>query len=192
MNIYLMIAILLANVIAIAIVYQFIKRLEKKQKLIFIASSVALMYVLISIVYWFSGFGIDENVHEVSKNFVLYLFVPVNVILFIPYLASQYMKLRKRNIKIEKFINRLSALIVLLIVVLVFEYFYFRNIQENIKNMDDIQNEVTNTEVEIKNEAINEAIESQNVMNNEVISNVIENHNLIQNELISNVVVNEL
>ena len=56
MNIYLMIAILLANIIAIAIVYQFIKKIEKKEKLIFIAISVALMYILISIVYWFSGF----------------------------------------------------------------------------------------------------------------------------------------
>ena len=59
MNIYLMIAILLANILGITIVYQFVKKLEKKEKLIFIAISVALMYILISIIYWFSGFGID-------------------------------------------------------------------------------------------------------------------------------------
>ena len=81
--------------------YQFIKKLENKEKLVFIAISVALMYILISIVYWFSGFGMDKNVHEASKNFVLYLFVPVNVILFIPYFASQYMKLRSNKIKLE-------------------------------------------------------------------------------------------
>lgn len=171
MNIYLMIAILLANIIAIAIVYQFIKKLEKKEKLIFIAISVALMYILISIVYWFSGFGIDEKVHETSKSFVVYLFVPVNVILFIPYFASQYMKLKLKQIKIEKFANKLSTLLVLLIVVLVAEYFYFRNIQENIKTMNDTQNVTQNTQVETQNEITSNEIENQNIIQNEIITN---------------------
>ena len=171
MNIYLMIAILLANIIAIAIVYQFIKKIEKKEKLIFIAISVALMYILISIVYWFSGFGIDEKVHETSKSFVVYLFVPVNVILFIPYFASQYMKLKLKQIKIEKFANKLSTLLVLLIVVLVAEYFYFRNIQENIKTMNDTQNVTQNTQVETQNEITSNEIENQNIIQNEIITN---------------------
>lgn len=176
MNIYLMIAILLANILGITIVYQFVRKLEKKEKLIFIAISVALMYILISIIYWFSGFGIDEKVHEASKSFVLYLFVPVNVILFIPYFASQYMKLKLKQIKIEKFANKLSILVVLLIVVLVIEYFYFRNIQENINNMQD--NIITNTikETESKNETSKEMIIT-NQINNELISNEM----LVQN-----------
>lgn len=152
MNLYLMIAILLANIISIAVVYQFIKKLEKKQTLLFIAISVAFMYILISVIYWISGFGIEKNIHEISKNFIIYLFVPVNVILFIPYLASQYMKLKLKQINIEKFINKLSILIVILIIVLIVEYFYFRNIQKNIKVVNDAQNEImneiTNTQLE--------------------------------------------
>lgn len=177
MNIYLMIAILLANAIGITIVYQFIKKLQKKEKLIFIASSVALMYVLISIVYWFSGFGVDKTIHEQSKNFVLYLFVPVNVILFIPYFASQFMKLKLGKLKIEKFANKLSTLIILLIVVLIFEYFYFKNIQENIKIMNDMKNETINTEIK-ENQITNEG---QNIIQNELITNEVEN--IIQNEI---------
>lgn len=175
MNIYLMIGILVANILAIAIVYQFIKKLEKKQKLLFIAISVAIMYILISIVYWFSGFGIDETVHEESKNFVLYLFVPVNVILFVPYFASQYMKVRLKHIKVEKFINKLATLIVLLIVVLVFEYFYFRNIQVNIKTMEWMENNASNNQVEVQNEDTINDVGNQIIMQNEMISNVVEN-----------------
>lgn len=175
MNIYLMIGILVANILAIAIVYQFIKKLEKKQKLLFIAISVAIMYILISIVYWFSGFGIDETVHEESKNFVLYLFVPVNVILFVPYFASQYMKVRLKQIKVEKFINKLATLIVLLIVVLVFEYFYFRNIQVNIKTMEWMENNASNNQVEVQNEDTINDVGNQIIMQNEMISNVVEN-----------------
>lgn len=143
-NIYLMIATILTNVISIAVVYQFIKGLDKKQIIIFIAISVALMYVLVSIVYWFSGFGVNEEIHEASKNFVLYLFVPVNIILFVPYFASKYMKLRKNEIKRSDFAKKVEILAVLLIVVLVAEFFYFRNIQKNIGKIQE-QNVNTNT-----------------------------------------------
>lgn len=141
MNIYLTIATILANLFSIAIVYQFIKKLEKKQIIIFIAISVATMYVLVSGVYWLSGFGVEESIHNASKNFVTYIFVPVNVILFIPYLASRYMKLQTKEIKKEEFVRKVRFLPLLLLIVLVVEFFYFRNIQNNITQIN--QNVVT-------------------------------------------------
>lgn len=135
MNIYLTIAILLANLVGLAIVHQFIKRLDKKQKLMFIGISYGLMYILISIIYWFSGFGIDKQVHEASKNFILYLFVPVNVIVIVPYFATQYMKYKTKQIEKNKFANRLTILVVVLLIVLVTEFIIFKNIQNNIKDI---------------------------------------------------------
>lgn len=179
MNIYFMIAILLANVISIAIVYQFIKKIDKKQKLIFIAMSVAVMYMLISFVYWLSGFGIDENVHEASKNFILYLFVPVNVILFIPYFAYQYMKFKANQIKAEKLFKKIGVMIVILIIVLIIEYFYFCDIQTNIKNMNANINEqeVENTlENETQNQVqVNESIVNQTVVNETMVNEMVSN-----------------
>ena len=49
-NIYLTIAIAVANIIAIAITYQIIKKMPKRNKIIFLAISVAIMYILVSIV----------------------------------------------------------------------------------------------------------------------------------------------
>ncbi len=135
MNIYLTIAILLANLVGLAIVHQFIKKLDKKQKLMFIGISYGLMYILISIIYWFSGFGIDKQVHEASKNFILYLFVPVNVIVIVPYFATQYMKYKTKQIEKNKFANRLTILVVVLLIVLVTEFIIFKNIQNNIKDI---------------------------------------------------------
>ena len=148
LNIYLMIAIILTNLIAVGIVYQFIKKIDTKQKLLFIAISVAIMYILISITYWFSGFGIDSKVHEESKNFVIYMFVPINVILFIPYFASQYMKYKEKQIKREKFVGKIRILIPLLIIVLILEFFYFKNIQNKIITMSQktekqVENQIT-------------------------------------------------
>lgn len=187
-NLYLIIAILLANIISIGAVYQFIKKLEKKQKLLFIAISIAFMYVLISIVYWISGFGIEKAIHEASKNFILYLFVPVNVIIFVPYFASQYMKLRLKQIKVEKFANKLSILVVVLILVLIVEYFYFKNIQNNIKIVNDTRNEIENTQLE--NEIVNDETVNDNAINNEVINNNILNNEVVNNKILNNEIQN--
>lgn len=153
MNIYLTIAIVLANLIGIVIVYQFVKKLDKKERIIFIAVGIATMYILVSIVYWISGFGIAEDVHKASKNFVLYLFVPVNTILTVPYIASKYTKFRKQEVDIQYLANKVSTIAVLLIIVLVVEYFYFRNIQKNITDINTAINE-THTQEIIKDDNI--------------------------------------
>ena len=61
MNIFIMLALLLANAIAIILIYQFVKKLPKMNKIIFIAASFAIVYLLVSIIYWISGFGIDRK-----------------------------------------------------------------------------------------------------------------------------------
>lgn len=179
-NIYLMLAILILNIAAIGIVYNFIKRLPKKEILVFIAISVAMMYILISIVYWFSGFNVDENVHEASKNFVIFLFVPINVIIFMPYMAAKYYKLRQNKMKKEDFVKKASRMVILLIVVLVIEYFYFGNIQKNIAQIsENIENEMK-SELEMQNTIKNE-ISDEIAYTNEVSNEVLTNEMLVQN-----------
>ena len=177
MNIYLMIIILIANIIGISIIYQFIKKLEKKEKIIFIAVSVAIVYILILIVYWISGFNIDKSIHEQSKDFITYIFVPVNVILFVPYIASGYMKYRDKKISAEKFIKRVFKISIFAIIVLIIEFFYFKNIQLNIKQMvyETQSNIIVNEEIENVLNEQNEVNEISNENINNVIINTINN-----------------
>lgn len=164
MNIFLILGSILANVVAIVTVYQFIKRLDKRQIIIFIAISVTVMYLLISFVYGLSGIGIDENVHQNMKNFVTYLFVPINVILFIPYFARQYTKVKENELAPEKFVKKLGILVLLLIVVLIIEFFYFKSIQTDVKNIASTQNTVNNEMTsEIESSNINNG--NKNVIN---------------------------
>ena len=177
MNLYLIIAILLANLVAIGAVYQCIKKLPKKEILIFIAVSVAFMYILISIVYWISGFGMEKQIHEGAKSFVTYLFVPVNVILFIPYFASQYRKCKQKQIKREELAKKCTTLVMLLLVVLVIEYFYFGNIQKNIKSISE-QKEINNQTEQ------NETLDSNTIREEETTQNVLNvNEETFQNTL---------
>lgn len=182
MNIYLMIAIILTNIIAISVVYQFIKKLEQKEKVIFIGISVAIIYIVVSIVYWLSGINIDKNVHEASKNFIIYMFVPVNVILFIPYIAYNYMKLREKKLKREKFSKNFTLIAIIAICVLVCEFLYFQRMQKNIVlTTNNINNSNSNTEI------VND---EQNILNEDVNKIVNQTSNELTNELTNTTVTN--
>ena len=198
LNIYLTIAIVLTNLIAISIVYQFIKKLDKKQILLFVGISVGIMYILVSLVYWLSGFGVEKELHEASKNFIVYLFVPVNVIITIPYFADKYMKLKTNQIKRDKFANKLTILFVVLIITLIIEFIVFKNIQNNIKDIlvntvnENLKNEIVDNEQHeeklknsiVENEQYEEDIRNDVEENEQYEGNTInENEEIVDYEI---------
>lgn len=134
MNIFIMLAILLVNVVAVILTYQFIKILEKKEKVIFIAITIAINYIIVSAIYGLSSIGIEEVVTQNAKAFVTYMFVPVNIILIMPFIASTYCKIKLNKIKQTPLRNRIIAIAAWTILILVVEYFYFKNIQLNISS----------------------------------------------------------
>ena len=188
MNLFLTIAIIITNIVAVVLVYQILKKQPKKEILIFIAIGIAIIYGIISIIYWLSGIGIDESVHNATKNFVVYLFVPVNVILFMPYIAIQYKKIRLskkvEKYDLEKLSTKVTILIMIFIAISIGEYFYFRNIQNNIKNIGTENN---------KNNVIeNSVIVNENITNN-IIENTVSNSidNTINSTINNTIITNE-
>ena len=198
MNIFIMLAIVIANVIAVLLIYQFIKKLTKMDKIIFIAGSFAIAYILVSIIYWISGFGIDSRINDGAKDFITYIFVPVNVIILAPFVATKYNKWKTKEIEKEEFIKRLILIGIIAIIILIIECFYFRNIKQNIMDTAksaELKGQETNTILEnaiddnetganITNEVkinITNA-EVVNETSNTVSKNVVEN-TLNQNEL---------
>jgi len=189
MNVFIMLAITLANIIAILLVYQFIKKLPKMEKIIFIGVSFAIIYVLVSIIYWISGFGIEEKINEVAKDFITFTFVPVNVILLVPFIASKYNKLRFKEIGKNEFIKRLVIMFIVGIIILSIECVYFKNVKSNIKLLNDNKVE----EQQENNEASGE-IENSNIISNEVYTNEISvniTNTEVVNETTNSVLVNE-
>lgn len=185
MNLFLIIAIILTNAVALGLVYQILKKIPKKELLIFMAASVAIIYIFVSIAYFISGFGIDEKVHENSKNMIVYLFVPVNIILFIPYLAFQYRKAKEKKIKYIELANKMAIEIVIFIILLVAEGFYFHSIQANIKAIGENKDENVITNVQSENTITNDVLENINIntnintnTNTEIKTNVNTNTNI--------------
>ena len=192
MNLFLILAIILTNAVALGLVYQILKRIPKKELLIFMAASVAIIYIFVSITYFISGFGIDEKIHESSKNMIIYLFVPVDIILFIPYLALQYRKAKEKKIKYIEFANKMAIEIVIFIILLVGEGFYFHSIQQNIDTIGKNQEGNTIVNEQTVNEKIEDAITNEvfestnNITTNIVSTNESINTNVSTNEMNTN------
>ncbi len=197
MNIFIMLALLLANAIAITLIYQFVKKLPKMNKIIFIAASFAIVYLLVSIMYWISGFGIEKNINEAAKDFIIFAFVPVNVIIFIPFIANKYNKLMLKKIKKEDFIKTIVIVSILALIVLTIECLYFKGMKKNIKQVNETvtkqtqQNEDKQSELstnKIENTTINSIIENEqtNSIKNEKINNI--SNNIIENKITNNIV----
>jgi len=83
---------------------------------------------------------------------VTYLFVPVNVILFVPYLASKYNKVKQKQIKKDVLKKNVVIIGVLLVLVLLVEYRYFSKIQKNIISMKEEKNNTYQNETIEQNE----------------------------------------
>ena len=92
--------------------------------------------MIVSLVYWLSTIGIDLGMNnEIGKNFRIFTFVPINSMLVLPFLASSYKYFKQVRLKKQNFKNRIILLCVILIIVLILEFFYFKDIQNSILNM---------------------------------------------------------
>ena len=179
MDIWMMLAMVAVNAIALFIIYQFVKKMSKMNKIIFIAVSFAINYMLISLVCMLSAWGMEESVIEQSKTYLTYLFVPVNIILGIPFLASSYQKYKDKKLKPEILVKRAIAVGIFMIIVLVVEYFYFQSVFENI--------------IDISENMQNNAIEDTNLQDDEAVTNEQEKdvRNEEQTNEITNTITNE-
>ncbi len=202
MNIFIMLAIVLANVIAITLVYQFIKKLLNKDKIIFIVASVAIIYIVVSIAYWISGIGIDNKINDTAKDFITYVFVPVNVIILVPFVAVKYNKWKLEEIEKGEFLKRLVIVSIIGVIILVGECFYFKNMKNNINSIieENLQqknnlNGTTNTINEITTNVTNET--NTNTTNEEIQKREEYNNtlrtitNTISETIENNIAINE-
>jgi len=196
--------ILVLNIVAIALTYYSLSNLEKKEKIIFIAVGIAIIYVLTSLVYWISTKDIAiKEVSELGKNLITFLFVPINGLVVLPILAKSYNKYKLGSLGLDKLKNRGIVLIVILAIILMIECSYFKEIQNNVvlvieknneKRLQSTQNNsniIDNTEANISDSNqinnIANAIDSNQINDietNEINDNQIDNR---QTNQISNI-----
>lgn len=158
-NVFIMGFIIVANLIAILLTYySFNKSIEKTKRLLYTMISVGVMYILILIVYSFSSIGIAKKASSAAKDMITYTFVPVNTILVLPFMIRSFNKRKENEITTSQLNMRATIVLIITIVILVSEFFYFRKIQQGII---DIYNQKQNLESQNSSQA------SQNLQNTE-------------------------
>ena len=171
------------------------------------------MYMLTSFVYWLSTKDIEiTSVSERGKDLITFLFVPINGLITLPLLAKSYFKYKIGGIDMPILRNRAIVILILLVIILVIECTYFKNIQQQVVDllieqqstqettdaMETAGNVVGNSlgDIETVNQTTNEAAQNSiEVQKNEVLQgnqitevvvNDTVNESLIRNNIISN------
>lgn len=184
--------ILILNIVSILLMYRSLTNRTPKEKLIYIAMGIAIMYILTSIVYWISTRNIEiTEVSDLGKDLIIFLFVPINGIILLPLLARSYCKFKDGGISGTVFRNRGIVLAVILLILLIIECVYFENIQNQVVKMitdrsNQIQQETTNElSIEQSNEIVNNTgttnqieVETTNVVNDTYTNENIEQTNI--------------
>ncbi len=178
--------IIVLNLVALGLTYYCLNNMEKKDKIIFIAIGVGVIYILTSLVYWISTKGIEiKEVSEMGKNLITFLFVPVNSIFVLPLLAKSYNKYKIGKLASDKLRNRGIVLGVILAILLVIECSYFKDIQNSVVTI--IENNYVKKQA-LEQIRVNEVLD--NLAQNQEAGNLTNNVENTVNEANQNVVNN--
>ena len=111
---------------------------NNKAKIGFIITGLILMLGSVWVTFYISTSGLNyTNAEMVVKvrNILLAVFVPVNGLIVMPYLANMLSKIGSNEITQEKFKKRLIILTILYVAILIFECTYFKSTQIGIIKM---------------------------------------------------------
>ncbi len=111
---------------------------SNKVKVAYIIIGLLMMLICTFITYIISSRGVEYSDIELIKkirNMLLLVFIPVNGLIIMPYLANLLSKIGLNQITQEKFKKRIIILGVIFIIILIFESSYFRSTQLGIINM---------------------------------------------------------
>ena len=179
-NIIINLFILAANVVSILLIYHsFDKNIEKTKKLLYTMISMGVVYIIVLITYFFSSIGLAKEVTQKAKDMITFTFVPVNAIIIVPFLLRSFNQRKNKEITTEQLNKRTIIVAIIAIIIVVGEFFYFRNIEKGIIDIaNQKQDAVTN---DVENNAENTALSNNEITNSDITNNLISN-NVVTNE----------
>ena len=183
----ILVCIIILNIIALALAYYCLSDLEKKDRIIFIAVCVAVIYMLTSFTYWISTKGVAvKAVSDLGKKLITFLFVPINTIAVVPLLAKSYNKYKTGFLAGDKFRNRCIILAVFLLIILSIECVYFKNVQNTVITLIEKNQQSSSSKEELLNNMIENTMVNAKENN---IANVVSNDsaNIISDNTVNSV-----
>ena len=106
--------------------------IDNKIKIAYITIGTIITFLITLIIFNISTNGVEyENKDMIGnvRNIILAVFVPVNGLIVMPYLANLISKINTNEITQEKFKKKIIILAIIFIVVIIFECSYFKSTQ---------------------------------------------------------------
>ncbi len=195
--------ILILNIVSLVLMYKCLTNSSAKEKLVFMAVGTALMYVLVSFVFWIGAGDLElTESAQLGKDLIIFAFVPVNGIIVLPFFAKSYSKYKGGSIQGNVLRNRGILLAIVLIILLVLEGMYFKNMQEQlteyIQNQQETEQDynaqiwvngvLTNVSVDGGDAVDEENTNTENVVNvsNSIVVNEVSNSVETENSVDTN------
>lgn len=201
----ILLIIIILNAISIALMYNFLGDLDKKEKLIFIAGGVAIMYVLTILAYWISTGEIEENyTSNTVRDLIVFLFVPINGLIILPILSKSYYSYRKKHLKFDILLKRAGVLGIGVLIAIILECIFFNDLHYTIYDLvnvtstnqtyestelNDVNDNNNINDIDVQNTISNETV---NEVTNEISNNIEENENIVNTISENNVDEQEL
>ena len=109
--------------------------IDKIKKILIIVGEIFIIYLITLIVYAISKNGIDytnEKVENSVKIIIVSLFTGFNSLIILPFLNKQIIKLKEKEAEEKNIIRKLSIMLLVFIVCVIFECGYMKDTQKGI------------------------------------------------------------
>ena len=106
-----------------------LKGTELKIKIITCIALILFMFIISNIIYGIGNMGIIGEIANKSKNMILLVLMPINMMIIASPIALQINKAQSKEIEKEEFLKKIITLVLIDIAILIVECIYIKNIQ---------------------------------------------------------------
>lgn len=129
MHTIIIIAIIILNIFSIIMLLKMLKGTELKIKIITCIALILFMFIISNIIYGIGNIGIIGEIANKSKNMILLVLMPINMMIIASPIALQINKAHSKEIEKEEFLKKIITLVLIDIAILIVECIYIKNIQ---------------------------------------------------------------
>ena len=129
MHTIIIIAIIILNIFSIIMLLKMLKGTELKIKIITCIALILFMFIISNIIYGIGNIGIIGEIANKSKNMILLVLMPINMMIIASPIALQINKANSKEIEKEEFSKKIITLVLIDIAILIVECIYIKNIQ---------------------------------------------------------------
>ena len=109
-----------------------LSELNNNEKIMYIISGILIVSLISLIIFNFSKSSIDypnEQVENEIEKMLLLIFIPLNGLIFLPYVAKILDRLKSNEIESDEIKKKILIILIILVVLIIFECKYLKKSQ---------------------------------------------------------------